>query len=79
MAKTKKKKGRAQAARTSGGGETVNITPTPRILQVLGDIEFEPWQSVAELVDNAFDEFLSIKRAKLSWKEPFEVSVSIPS
>lgn len=79
MARTKKKKGRAQAARTSGGGETVNITPTPRILQVLGDIEFEPWQSVAELVDNAFDEFLSIKRAKQSWKEPFEVSVSIPS
>ena len=26
-----------------------DITPTPRILKVLGDIEFEPWQCVAEV------------------------------
>ena len=59
--------------------ESVDITPTPRILKVLGDIEFAPWQCIAELVDNSFDEFLSIKRSGISWKEPFEVSVQIPT
>ncbi|GHH46431.1 ATP-binding protein [Lentzea cavernae] len=35
----------------------INVTPHPRILGVLGDIEFAHWQCVAELVDNSFDEF----------------------
>lgn len=37
---------------------TINVQPHPRLLSVLGDIEFAPWQCIAELVDNAFDEFL---------------------
>ncbi|AGM02892.1 ATP-binding protein [Amycolatopsis keratiniphila] len=37
--------------------EFINVTPHPRILGVLGDIEFAHWQCVAELVDNSFDEF----------------------
>ncbi|MFJ6904096.1 ATP-binding protein [Streptomyces griseoluteus] len=37
----------------------INVTPHPRILGVLGDIEFAAWQCLAELVDNAFDEFHS--------------------
>ncbi len=36
----------------------INVAPHPRLLSVLGDIEFAPWQCLAELVDNAFDEFL---------------------
>ncbi|WP_285731713.1 ATP-binding protein [Nocardiopsis sp. ATB16-24] len=39
--------------------EYIDVTPHPRILGVLGDIEFQPWQCLAELVDNAFDEFHS--------------------
>ena len=31
---------------------TLSIKPSPRILRVLGDIEFEPWQCIAELIDN---------------------------
>lgn len=38
--------------------ETINVQPHPRLLSVLGDIEFAPWQCIAELVDNSFDEFL---------------------
>lgn len=38
--------------------DTIDVQPHPRLLSVLGDIEFAPWQCVAELVDNAFDEFL---------------------
>lgn len=38
--------------------EAINLQPHPRLLTVLGDIEFAPWQCIAELIDNAFDEFL---------------------
>ena len=37
---------------------TIDVQPHPRLLSVLGDIEFAPWQCIAELVDNSFDEFL---------------------
>lgn len=37
----------------------VNVQPHGRILSVLGDIEFAQWQCLAELIDNAFDDFLS--------------------
>lgn len=60
-------------------GRTVNITPKARILKVLSRIEFDPWQCVAELVDNSFDEFIDIKRSGIAWNEPYEVSVSLPT
>lgn len=42
---------------------TVDITPTPRILRTLGDIPFEVWQCLAELADNSLDAFRdSIRR-----------------
>lgn len=37
----------------------VNVQPHGRVLSVLGDIEFAQWQCLAELVDNAFDDFLT--------------------
>lgn len=40
----------------------IDVTPHPRILQVLGEIEFKPWQCVAELVDNAVDGFIDAKK-----------------
>ena len=38
---------------------TLDITPTPRILRTLGEIPFQTWQCIAELIDNAIDAFLS--------------------
>lgn len=38
---------------------TIDITPTPRILRTLGEIPFLTWQCIAELVDNSIDAFLS--------------------
>ena len=40
---------------------TVDISPTPRILRTLGEIPFQTWQCIAELVDNSIDAFLSVK------------------
>ncbi|MFJ8011673.1 ATP-binding protein [Streptomyces sp. NPDC096339] len=57
-------------------GQYINVMPHPRILGVLGDIEFAAWQCLAELVDNAFDEFQSTSRAG---DERPTVSISLPS
>lgn len=54
---------------------SINVEPHPRLLSVLGDIEFFPWQCIAELVDNAFDEFL---RRPLVGEEP-TVWVTLPA
>ena len=42
---------------------TLDITPTPRVLRTLGEIPFQTWQCVAELIDNSIDAFLSDKTA----------------
>ena len=57
----------------------MRITPSARILSVLGDIEFDEWQCVAEFVDNAFDDFAAIHRANLDWDEDFRVEIALPS
>ena len=41
---------------------TIDITPNPRILRVLGEIPFQPWQCIAELVDNSLDAFAKARR-----------------
>jgi hypothetical protein len=56
----------------------MRITPSARILSVLGDIEFDEWQCVAEFVDNAFDDFSAIHRANLEWDEGFRVDIALP-
>lgn len=52
----------------------MDITPTPRILRTLGEIPFQTWQCIAELVDNSIDAFLSDmsledrdKRVTVTW------------
>jgi hypothetical protein len=44
---------------TADHAEELDLTPDPRILEVLGEIPYQPWQCLAELVDNSFDEFIS--------------------
>jgi hypothetical protein len=40
----------------------MDITPDPRALKMLGEIEFEEWQCLAELIDNSFDSFLKLEK-----------------
>lgn len=35
----------------------LDITPTPRILQVLENLAVEPWRCLAEFIDNSLDDF----------------------
>jgi hypothetical protein len=53
----------------------VNVQPHGRILSVLGDIEFAQWQCLAELIDNAFDDYLASQDAD---GERPTVNVSLP-
>lgn len=47
----------------------VDITPKPRILRTLGDIPFQPWQCLAELIDNPIDAFLASEATVQEGKE----------
>lgn len=56
----------------------MDITPSPRILRMLGEIEFDEWQCIAELIDNAFDDFTEILHEGQTWPGGFKVSVTLP-
>lgn len=53
--------------------KSINVTPSPRILRMLGHLELKGWQCVAELVDNSIDAALKTPQ-KLN-----QISVSIPT
>ncbi|MFD9109164.1 ATP-binding protein [Streptomyces bottropensis] len=57
----------------------MKITPSARVLSMLGEIDFDEWQCVAELVDNPFDDFLDVLRSGAEWPDGFTVSVTLPS
>lgn len=57
----------------------MDITPSPRILRMLGEIEFAEWQCIAELIDNSIDDFTSIRTSGEPWPGGFKVIVTLPS
>ncbi|MGW5000224.1 ATP-binding protein [Streptomyces hydrogenans] len=57
----------------------MKITPSSRVLSMLGEIDFDEWQCLAELIDNPFDDFLDILRSGADWPDGFTVSVTLPS
>lgn len=57
---------------------TVDITPSPRVLRMLGQIDFAPWQCLAELIDNSIDAFIDQTKAGLPPVEPL-IRVQLPS
>ena len=58
--------------------KTVNIRPSPRVLRMLGQIDFAPWQCLAELIDNSIDAFIDQEKDGFVIDAP-RVSVSLPS
>lgn len=56
----------------------MKITPSARVLRMLGEIEFDEWQCIAELIDNAFDDFTEIHRSGTPWAGGYRVSVDLP-
>ena len=55
----------------------MKITPSARILRMLGEIDFDPWRCIAELVDNSFDDFTEIVGAGTPWAGGFKWERSV--
>ena len=55
-----------------------DLQPDPRILPMLGEINLAQWRCLAELVDNAVDGFLLLRRTGDSPANP-EVLVNLPT
>lgn len=57
---------------------TVDITPSPRVLRMLGQIDFAPWQCLAELIDNSIDAFIDQSNAGTAAAAP-RIFIQLPS
>lgn len=58
--------------------QELDLTPAPRVLQMLGEINLEQWRCLAELIDNSIDGFIDAARAGTPIAQP-EIAVSIPT
>jgi hypothetical protein len=58
--------------------QELDLTPAPRVLQMLGEINLEQWRCLAELIDNSIDGFIDSSRAGAPIAQP-EIAVSIPT
>lgn len=54
-----------------------DLTPDPRVLQMLGEINLHQWRCLAELIDNAIDGFLHAARDGTAIAQP-EIIVTLP-
>jgi hypothetical protein len=59
------------------GSPDFDLTPDPRVLQMLGEIDLPQWRCIAELVDNSIDGFLNAERAGGAIANP-EVIIAVP-
>jgi hypothetical protein len=55
-----------------------DLTPDPRVLQILGEINLDQWKCLAELVDNSVDAFINARRASTPVQTP-EVVITLPT
>lgn len=56
----------------------LDITPSPRVLRMLGQIDFAPWQCLAELIDNSIDAFIEQQKSGEPIASP-RVGVYLPA
>jgi hypothetical protein len=62
---------------TAGATTDFDLTPDPRVLQMLGEINLAQWRCLAELVDNSIDGFKSAQRLGNVIANP-EVVITVP-
>ena len=55
-----------------------DLTPDPRVLQMLGEINLHQWRCLAELIDNSIDGFLHTARSGSAIEAP-EIGVTLPT
>jgi len=57
----------------------IDLTPCPRLLQVLGDIPLQPWQCLSELIDNSLDDLSRASESNAIRKLRVDVQVETGS
>jgi hypothetical protein len=55
-----------------------DLTPDPRVLQILGEINLDQWKCLAELIDNSVDAFINARRDGTQVESP-SVVISLPT
>lgn len=55
-----------------------DLTPDPRVLQILGEINLDQWKCLAELIDNSVDAFINARRDGVRMDSP-AVVISLPT
>lgn len=55
-----------------------DLTPDPRVLQILGEINLDQWKCLAELIDNSVDAFINARRDGAQVESP-SVVISLPT
>jgi hypothetical protein len=55
-----------------------DLTPDPRVLQILGEINLDQWKCLAELIDNGVDAFINSRRGGEQVSSP-EVVITLPT
>jgi hypothetical protein len=55
-----------------------DLTPDPRVLQMLGEINLDQWKCLAELIDNSVDAFISARRQGRAVERP-EIAIAVPT
>lgn len=55
-----------------------DLTPDPRVLQILGEINLDQWKCLAELIDNSIDAFINARRDNIQVESP-SVVISLPT
>lgn len=58
--------------------QELDLTPDPRVLQMLGEINLHQWRCIAELIDNGIDGLIEAARSGSPIEHP-EISVTIPT
>lgn len=58
--------------------DELDLTPDPRVLQMLGEIDLHQWRCLAELIDNSIDGFLHAAREGHAVEHP-DIAVALPS
>ncbi len=61
----------------AGATSDFDLTPDPRVLQMLGEINLSQWRCLAELIDNSIDGFMSAEHLESPITNP-EVVITVP-
>ena len=59
--------------------DAIDITPSPRVLRMLGQIDFAAWQCLAELIDNSIDAFLEGQEGNKPLTLNPKIAIELPS